>query len=468
MGKETFMIRSIARFCWGMIIALTTAVLPLTANAVPYNFVRVADSTTIDVGSLPDAGFSGHYLQFDLNNSGTMVFGTVLPSGQTRIYTGNGGPLSLVAADDPAAGVVLQPESVSINDFNVVSYMRQSNPDDIRGIYRSDGTTIYEAALSGPRPPERPTAINNSGQVAFFVPNYRAGVNAVLRGDGATLVEIAATDLNGFDSISPVATSINSAGTVAFVANVSPMTSYEHGGVYAGSGGALNPIDPNPDEDRILGPTAINNAGSVAFTKVIGSNGIISIGDGGPLSQYNFPPNISAIWLSMNDLGDVAWFGNNTLYVGQNPVTGKVIDVGAPLDGSTVAFLGLPRLNNIGQIGFPAQLSDGRMGLYIATSLLRGDFNRDGHVDAADILPMEQALTNLSDYKATYAPGITDPQLAFIEDVNQDGSFNNADLQFLLDTLKSGGGSADSVPEPASIALLGIGALAIVFRRRSR
>jgi hypothetical protein len=94
-----------------------------------------------------------------------------------------------------------------------------------------------------------------------------------------------------------------------------------------------------------------------------------------------------------------------------------------------------------------------------------GDFNLDGHVNAADILPMEQALTNLINYKATYAPGITGPQLAQIENVNGDGTFNNADLQNLLNTLKSGGGSADPVPEPTPLVLLFLGALVIAFRR---
>jgi len=81
-----------------------------------------------------------------------------------------------------------------------------------------------------------------------------------------------------------------------------------------------------------------------------------------------------------------------------------------------------------------------------------GDFNRDGHVNAADILTMEQALANPAAYQAAHS-NLTAAELLDIEDVNGDGKFNNADLQSLLATLKSGGGSADPVPEPDSLTL---------------
>ncbi len=51
-------------------------------------------------------------------------------------------------------------------------------------------------------------------------------------------------------------------------------------------------------------------------------------------------------------------------------------------------------------------------------------------------------------------------------DLNGDGVVNNADLQALLNLLKSGGGSSDAVPEPAALVLLVIGALAIAFHCR--
>ena len=69
-----------------------------------------------------------------------------------------------------------------------------------------------------------------------------------------------------------------------------------------------------------------------------------------------------------------------------------------------------------------------------------GDFNRNGVRDAGDISAAMMALTNLDEYLATY--GVTPDQLATFDDVNQDGGFNNADLQALLSSLISGGSSS--------------------------
>jgi GH35 family endo-1,4-beta-xylanase len=88
-----------------------------------------------------------------------------------------------------------------------------------------------------------------------------------------------------------------------------------------------------------------------------------------------------------------------------------------------------------------------------------GDFNRDGHVTAADVVAMEAALADLPDYEA--AQGMNSTYLDSIGDFNHDGVVNNADLQGLLDYLKSGGGSSGAVPEPVSLALLSLGGLAL-------
>jgi hypothetical protein len=89
------------------------------------------------------------------------------------------------------------------------------------------------------------------------------------------------------------------------------------------------------------------------------------------------------------------------------------------------------------------------------TLMFPGDFNRNGHVDASDVADMEKALTNLPAYQT--AEDLSAAQLLAMGDLNGDGVVNNADLQALLNLLKSGGGSAGAVPEPTSWILLFIG-----------
>ncbi len=94
-----------------------------------------------------------------------------------------------------------------------------------------------------------------------------------------------------------------------------------------------------------------------------------------------------------------------------------------------------------------------------------GDFNRDGHVNAADISAMIGALSDITSYEST--TGLSAQQLQEIGDINGDAVFNNADLQALLNLLNSGGGSNNAVSEPSTL-VLGVLAALMLGGLRSR
>jgi len=96
------------------------------------------------------------------------------------------------------------------------------------------------------------------------------------------------------------------------------------------------------------------------------------------------------------------------------------------------------------------------------TPLIRGDINLDNHVNAADITSMSAALANSNSYEKL--KGLNDSELSYLGDINQDGKFNNADLQGIINYLKSGNGSL--VPEPANIVLASAGLAALLRMRR--
>ena len=104
---------------------------------------------------------------------------------------------------------------------------------------------------------------------------------------------------------------------------------------------------------------------------------------------------------------------------------------------------------------------------------LIGDVNQDGHVNTADIVTLEQALTNTGNYIATRIAGspsgvFTASDALFEMDINGDGHASGSDLQALLIYLKNGGGSTSSVPEPGTFVLLTLGSLFLAGRHLQR
>jgi hypothetical protein len=77
--------------------------------------------------------------------------------------------------------------------------------------------------------------------------------------------------------------------------------------------------------------------------------------------------------------------------------------------------------------------------LWKLAPLVTGDLNRNGQLDGGDVATMIGALASMSSYQA--AQQLSTADLLTVADLNHDGLVTNADLQVLLNLLKSGGGS---------------------------
>jgi hypothetical protein len=139
-------------------------------------------------------------------------------------------------------------------------------------------------------------------------------------------------------------------------------------------------------------------------------------------------------------------------------------------------FLDVSDLSNIAIGGFTPGAFDwvtfdetsGVLGLKLNSAFhIAGDFDLDGKLTAADIAAMMNALADTKKFGADH--GLTEEQLTALGDIEQSGTFTNADLQLLITTLANSGGAGSlaAVPEPAGVvlAVLGAAAMLIVVRR---
>ncbi len=127
--------------------------------------------------------------------------------------------------------------------------------------------------------------------------------------------------------------------------------------------------------------------------------------------------------------------------------------------------------------GYDNGYTDGKYyfdNMRVTNEVLRlGDFNNDGHINAADISAAQAALTNTAGYMAnpiglSAGDAMSNQDMLTVGDINGDGKFTNADLQAFILDLKNGLGSTTPVPEPTSIILLGlaVSCLSLLSRRK--
>ena len=99
----------------------------------------------------------------------------------------------------------------------------------------------------------------------------------------------------------------------------------------------------------------------------------------------------------------------------------------------------------------------GRVYITGLSALVPGDTNSDGVVDAADYITLTRNFGQSANSGPSYG------------DFNDSGATDWNDLQILMNAMNGGGtgGASATTPEPATLGLLAIGALAVLRRRRA-
>ncbi len=262
-----------------------------------------------------------------INKTGVMGFWARLDDGSNRFFTSDGATATTIAGPFISFGT-----NPSINDAGTVAFRANG------GIFTGPGSpapTIADTNTTVPGTSDLFTSFSgnpavNNGSTVVFHGSYSGGSGIFTNdGTGTTIASTSTTvpgtgNLFTFFSANPA---VNNGGTAVFE------------GFFSGDRGIFTSD----------GTTAMTIADTAAgpFSFFVGSP---SINDGGTAA-------FQALLLS-----------GTGIFIGPDPIADKVIAVGDPLDGSTVAGLAFSRegLNGAGQVAFVASLADGSKGVFLA------------------------------------------------------------------------------------------------------
>lgn len=311
-----------------------------------------------------------------LNDAGSVAFTATNADGVTFVLRYDGGVLTPIAS---TAATYSRFGDVSINGAGQVGF--EGSFSDVRGegIFRGDGTSVVTIAATraagtfdfvnaGP-------SLNAAGRVAFIGETEVTFLAGVYAGDG-TAPATAIYDATGPATSFSANPSLNDAGFVAFVGSLASGPF----GILLGDGGPLTTIASTEDGTfGFFNQPSLNDLNQVAFNAFTNAGGAgIFLGSGGSVT-----PIIAGSFSdfadfgsdpSLNNLGQVAYtvdftFGNQALAIGGDPIAGRVVGSGDLLFGATVTNVVLWRegLNDRGQVAFTAFFDDGSAGVFVAT-----------------------------------------------------------------------------------------------------
>ncbi|MEK6643144.1 MAG: thrombospondin type 3 repeat-containing protein [Planctomycetota bacterium] len=344
-----------------IVLVLFTVATPL--QAVTYTFTRIADS------SGPFQSFDSHP---SINNSGLVAFTATLDAGVSGVYTGNGGPtVEMIGTGTTYAGF----GPTTINNSGSVAF-NANRLDGETAILVGSGTSASEIVDStGDYKVLGGGFISDGGAVVFggrFDSDNEAGV---FNASGTVNTVASAASPNTLNL--PHFASISSAGIIAFSAQLDD-NSYA---VFKFPTG-VPALDTSGEYRDFPESVAINSSGSYALIALrdlgLTGGGAAIVKDGIKLTDtISGPFSTLLTGISMNASGTLAFRATRTgttssgIYTGTNPVNDKVIELGDPLDGSSVNSFGggtaAPQaINDSGQIVFYVTLGDGRFGVYRA------------------------------------------------------------------------------------------------------
>ena len=372
-----------------------------------YTFTKIGDN----------AGVMFRYVNIHdpvcLNDAGTVVFGASATNGISHnvFLMGNGGPLTIVAADDGTTnhGAAFGELGIGLglNNSNQVAFNAEwtynSGINYSTLVYDPTANTIRDRGINL----AADVVINDTGTVA----SLWYGRQLLVNDRGVT--QIVGSDNRGYPaslySGSLGGDSINNSNRVAFVWGY--VAAAGKPGVFVSQAGSTNYFDPAPIIVALtnravvyrVGSNAtsviktnyfyrfdyapsINDLGNVAFeasfTNRAGIGQGIFVGNGATaltnMADTMNDPFASLYAVAINNSEEVAFnardpnfpYGGTGVFTGPNPNSDTVIASGDSLFGGTVAGVstyGPNFLNNRGQIVFGYALRDGTQGIAVAT-----------------------------------------------------------------------------------------------------